>query len=104
HVQDAADALVALLDSDLQGAVNVGSGNAVSVRSLVRRLGVLTGRPELVRCGAVPDRPDEPPLIVADVGRLRGELGWSPRFTLEGGLAQTVDWWRNQSRVQRLAA
>jgi nucleoside-diphosphate-sugar epimerase len=94
HTADLADALVTLLESSLTGPVNVGSGVAVSVREVVERVARLCGRPELVRFGARPTPPNDPPLLVADVTRLRDELGWRPRYDLERGLEDTVEWWR----------
>jgi nucleoside-diphosphate-sugar epimerase len=94
HVEDAADAFAALLDSDLCGPVNIASGTAIPIAALVRRLADLIGRPDLVRLGELPTAAGEPPLLVADVGRLRDELCWSPRFDLDAGLARTIDWWQ----------
>ncbi|MBP3959792.1 NAD(P)-dependent oxidoreductase [Gemmata sp. G18] len=94
HVEDAADALVALAQSDLTGPVNVGSGAAVAVRDLIDHVARECGRPDLVRLGARATPAGEPPLLVADAGRLRDELGWRPRTDLERGLRETVDWWR----------
>ncbi len=96
---DAADALVTLLESDVEGAVNIASGELSSIAHLVYRAASRLGRENLVRLGAIEARPDEPPLIVGDVGRLRDELGWSPRHGLDEALDETIDWWR-----QRLAA
>lgn len=99
HVEDAASALAALLDSFVEGAVNVGSGEARAVRELVAALGQTAGRPELVRLGARAAAPGEPSLLVADVRRLREEVGWSPRRSLEQGLAETLAWWRAAAGV-----
>ena len=91
HVSDAASALATLLDSAVEGPVNVGSGAGVRVREVVEGLGRLSGRPELIELGALPGNPDEPDSIVADVGRLRDEVGWAPSIPLEQGLAGTLD-------------
>jgi nucleoside-diphosphate-sugar epimerase len=96
HVADAAEAFVELLQSQVCGAVNIASGEAVTVGTVVRRLADLLGRPNLVRLGALPLAESEPPLLVADVSRLREELKWSPRFDLGQGLAHTIDWWRTR--------
>ncbi len=96
HVQDAAGALAALLDSPVTGAVNVASGVGVRVDEVVEHLAWLLGRPELVRRETLPDRPGEPPLLVADVARLREEVGYHPRWELGDGLAATVRWWAEQ--------
>jgi nucleoside-diphosphate-sugar epimerase len=94
HVNDVGAAFVALLDSDVHGAVNVGTGTGVTVRELVETIGSLTGRPELIALGAVPTRVDEPRSLVADVGRLRDEVGFRPRTSLRDGLEGTIAWWR----------
>jgi nucleoside-diphosphate-sugar epimerase len=36
----------------------------------------------------------EPPLLVPDIGRLRAEVGFEPRWTLDAGLDDTIRWWR----------
>jgi nucleoside-diphosphate-sugar epimerase len=93
HVDDVAGAFAALVDSDVTGAVNVASGEGVTVRHVVETLARLTGRPELLDAGALPMRPGDPASLVADVARLRGEVGWTPRIGLEDGLRETVAWW-----------
>ncbi|GAC1579305.1 MAG: NAD-dependent epimerase/dehydratase family protein [Candidatus Dormibacteria bacterium] len=85
HVDDVADALDHLLACAMTGAVNVASGRPVAVRDLVLELAGLAGRPELLRLGARRGGPQEPPLLVADVRRLRSS-GWSPRIALTDGL------------------
>ena len=93
HVRDTAAALVALTASDVQGAVNIASGQPLQVRQVVARLAGEIGRADLVTFGALPTRP-EPPRQVADVTRLRDEIGWSPSFDLSGGLRDTIAWHR----------
>jgi len=93
-VQDAAAALVALLESDVCGPVNIGSGHAVALKEIAFQIGELLHRTELLRMGAIPAATNDPPLLVADVGRLQDEVGWRPRFDLQQGLARTVEWWR----------
>ncbi|WP_165839036.1 NAD-dependent epimerase/dehydratase family protein [Roseicella frigidaeris] len=83
-------ALAALAASPVTGPVNVASGAPVTIRALVERLGRLAGRPELLRLGALPDRPGEPPAMVAAVGRLRREVGWTERPCLARDLARLV--------------
>lgn len=94
YVADAGAAFARLLDSAADGAVNIGSGQAVAVRDVAERIGRLIGRPELLRFG---EPGNEPPLVVADVGRLREEVGLEPRFALDPGLAQTIEWWRERA-------
>jgi nucleoside-diphosphate-sugar epimerase len=94
HVDDAAGALVALVRGELTGGINVGSGEPVPVRTVIEHVARACGRPDLVRLGARETPAGEPPLLVADVRRLRDELGWRPRIELARGLSETVNWWR----------
>jgi nucleoside-diphosphate-sugar epimerase len=92
---DLADAFVALLDSDVQGAVNLASGDPRPIREIVELLGAAAGRPELLRIGARPSNPSEPAALTASVDRLRDEVGWAPPRTLEERVADTVAWWQS---------
>ncbi len=100
HVADVAEAIVALLDSAVNGAVNIASGEAITVATLVQEIAHQIGRPELLRLGARP-MGEEPASIIANVGRLRHEVGWRPSRTLTQGLAQTIAWWRAQAEAVR---
>jgi nucleoside-diphosphate-sugar epimerase len=96
HVADAGAAFAALVDSSVTGAVNIASGEAVSLRELATLIARHAGSPELLDIGGMPRREGEPRSIVAEVQRLRGELGWAPRIALEPGVTDTVEWWRER--------
>jgi nucleoside-diphosphate-sugar epimerase len=97
HVYDVADALVTLLLSKVEGAINIGSGEAIAIADVVRRTAQLLGRAELVRVEATMPTEQNPPRIVADATRLRQELQWQPRFELGEGLMQTIRWYRESA-------
>ena len=94
HVQDVADGLVTLLDSEVSGTVNASSGRATQIRDIVLTLGSLLGRPELIQLGAIPARATAAPMVVGDNAKIGAELGWQPKFELETGLRHTIDWWK----------
>jgi len=98
HVDDVAAAFVALLASEVQGAVNIASGAGVGVKEIVRNIGEQIGRSELIRLGARPMPAGDPPSIVADVARLEREVGWRPSRSFDQALSETVDWWRARER------
>jgi len=93
---DIAAALAALLRSDVTGPVNIASGAGTTIADLATAVARLVGRPELLRIGARPGHDGEPPRLVADIARLRDEVGFRPAANLETRLAETVDWWRRQ--------
>jgi nucleoside-diphosphate-sugar epimerase len=94
YVEDVGAAFAALLDSSVLGAVNVASGRRCTIGEMATLLARAVGRPELLRLGALPNRAGEPPTLVADVHRLREEVGFSPQVELEEGVSRTVAWWR----------
>jgi nucleoside-diphosphate-sugar epimerase len=101
HVADVATALVALLDSDVRGPVNIASGAPIALKDLFGKIAEVTGRRDLLEVGALPAPADEPPVICADVTRLRDEVGWSPQYDLDRGIEDTVEWWKLQCAVTR---
>jgi nucleoside-diphosphate-sugar epimerase len=104
HVADVGEAFAAVLDSELEGPVNIGSDERVSLADLVDRIGRQIGRPELLRLGVRPAPPQEPALLVPEIHRLRDEARWRPRFTLDEALSDTIAWWRGRLLDHRGAA
>lgn len=100
-VCDVAAAFVALLDSEVKGAVNIASGVPVTLKSVVNRIADKLNRHELIQFGALATPADEPGLLVADVNRLVGEVGWRARYTLDEGLDETIEWWRARTTVAK---
>jgi len=99
YVEDLGRALAALLRSDVAGAVNVASGVPVRLADAIAAIAAQTEHPELVRMGALPQRPGESEQLTADVRRLREDVGWSPSVDLREGARLTVDWWRRALAV-----
>lgn len=95
-VRDAGRALAELLATEVQGPVNVASGQPRSIASLVRRLEELAGETGLVQLGGRPDRLGEPPFLTAKVERLQREVGFSPEHGLDDMLSTALAWWRQQ--------
>jgi nucleoside-diphosphate-sugar epimerase len=90
HVHDVAAAFVRLVESDFVGTVNVGSGERVTLGEVARRVADTAGRPELLTVERQPPTPANPAMLVADATRLRREVGWTPTYDLEMGLAQVI--------------
>jgi len=83
YVADVIDAFIAGAESDRAGeSYNLGTG----IPETVRRLAELVGG-EIV---CIPARP-EPPVILADISKIRRELGWAPRVTLAEGIKRVLD-------------
>ena len=95
HIADVASGLCKLSSERLAGPFNVCSGEPVTIAGLMQTLGDLTGRPELIRLGAFPNREWDPVYVCGDNHKLRTQARWSPRYTLREGLADTIEWWED---------
>jgi nucleoside-diphosphate-sugar epimerase len=104
HVADVGAAFAAVLDSRLEGPVNIGSSEAITIAELIDRVARQIGRADLVRLGARDSQEREPAVLLPDVDRLCEELGWRPRYTLSEGLADTIRWWRDRAAADPRAA
>ncbi|MEM9020934.1 MAG: UDP-glucose 4-epimerase GalE [Planctomycetota bacterium] len=80
HVQDLVDAhlvvLNALEDSD-QRFYNLGTGTGTTVMQIVEAGREVTGHAIPAEVG--PRRPGDPPMLYADPGKIRRELGWEAK-------------------------
>jgi len=95
HVADAAAAVCAVLEADVLGPVNIASGVPVRVREIAETLARILGAEKSLEIGGLLGMASEPPLLLADVRRLRRETAWQPKWSLESGLENSVTWWRH---------
>lgn len=98
YVDDVIDAyLILALQKGLEGeTVEIGSSVLVSIREIAERIERIVGAKARVAFGALADRPLEP-LRIARVGETLERTGWAPKTTLDQGLRNTVDWFRNHA-------
>ena len=97
YIDDVIDGLLAAAETDgLAGqTVDVGSGELVTVRSVIEHLNRLTGSPVTLEFGRLPDRAMER-VRAADVERTVAQMGWRPTVSLEEGLRRTVQWYADR--------
>jgi NAD dependent epimerase/dehydratase len=76
--------------------INLGSGREISIGDLARTIVEMTGSTATIESDDRRVRPEasEVERLLADNALARSLLGWSPRVTLEDGLARTIDWMR----------
>lgn len=99
YVTDVADALAAILDNKVSGAVDVGSGKAIELRDVIMTIGKMLNGKELIKFGEL-DEPQHPiDFAVADIHRLKNEVGWTQKHSLNEGIKKTIDWWAHYETV-----
>lgn len=99
HVEDVAKAFVALLDSPIEGAVNIASGKNWKIQQIVQMIAEKMGTEELVLFGE--DKSTNLPLeMIAQADRLKQEVKWEPSLELSEALDRTIAWWKNFYREE----
>ena len=90
-VTDVAKAVMSAAHSNRSGQIyNVGSGSTVSVNRIVDLIGG-----EKIH---IPKRPGEPDCTFADISRIKEEIGWEPKISIEDGvssLVEQINYWHN---------
>jgi nucleoside-diphosphate-sugar epimerase len=89
YVSDVVDATLAAMEAG-RGTYNVGGAVESSMRDVIALFERLAGRSLDVRTHAA--APGEPGRTNADTRRIRSELGWEPRTSLEDGLRAQWEW------------
>ena len=93
YVQDFCEALDLLLRKGRSGETyNVSAGNELANIDIVKMVLNLMGKPENSVI-FVEDRPGHDIRYSLDSSKLRNELGWSPRHSLQEALKTTVNWY-----------
>jgi dTDP-glucose 4,6-dehydratase len=93
HAQDLAHALYLVLHKAKPGdGYNIGPDAGISIRDLVNKITDRMGKrfEEIVEMA--PDRLGQDSQYLIDSSKIRAELGWKPRLSLEEGLDETIAW------------
>lgn len=94
YVDDQVRGLIAMVDSDESGPVNLGNPCEFTVLELAKRVVELTGsRSAIVHC---PMPEDDPTQRQPDISLAKGLLGFEPRVQLDEGLTHTIAYFRDQ--------
>jgi dTDP-glucose 4,6-dehydratase len=98
YVDDQVRGILALLDADITGPVNIGNPTEFTVSELARLvLEVTASASEVVR---EPLPVDDPRQRRPDITVAREQLGWEPVVPLREGLELTADWFRRSLSLQ----
>lgn len=97
HVEDTARGIVDVFESNLEGAVNICSGQPVQLKAIVNKIAELTNFQGNILWGAIPAAFGDD-VVVGNNEKLKS-VGWKPKYSLEEGLKQTINWWKEHQNV-----
>jgi nucleoside-diphosphate-sugar epimerase len=92
YVDDQVRGLVALLDSDHVGPVNIGNPDEFTVLELAVMVLELTGSASELVFKPLPQ--DDPTRRRPDISLAGEVMGWKPETSLQEGLARTIPWFQ----------
>jgi dTDP-glucose 4,6-dehydratase len=90
YVDDEVRGILALLDSDYVGPMNIGNPNEFTVLELAKKVLEVTGSSSEIVYEPLPV--DDPTQRKPDISLAKRVLGWEPRVPLEEGLRSTAAW------------
>jgi len=97
YVEDLERGLLALLDAELSGPVNIGNPDETTVLELAWTVIALLGSSSVVEHRPLPT--DDPTRRRPDIGLARAALGWEPMVGLEEGLVRTAGFFAGDAGV-----
>lgn len=97
YIDDIVDAYDSVLNynKSLKAPINFGTGKEIRIVDLANKIIEFCGKKGEVKPVHVGPRPGEVQRLVADISQAKEILKWEPKYTLENGLKEFIDWYKN---------
>lgn len=100
YVKDVARAFVEILNSDIQGIVDIGSGKSIKIKDLVYMIAQLFDNIELVKFENSENRTTSNDRIIANIDRLKNEVGFVPEYNIFEAIKKIVEISKNNAKYK----
>jgi nucleoside-diphosphate-sugar epimerase len=87
--------LAEISDSVLTGPVNVASGNGYNLKEIAAKIFAILKKPENCQFGAIPDRLNDPPYMIADIKKL-ATITNIKNYDISAALEKNICWWKEK--------
>jgi dTDP-glucose 4,6-dehydratase len=94
YVSDMIDGLVALLESDVDEPVNIGTPDERTINELAEVVIAVTDSESGITYEELP--PQDPEVRRPDITKARSELGWEPTVSLREGLRESLEYFEQR--------
>ena len=97
YVEDEVRGIVALLQSDIAGPVNIGNPNEFTMLELAELIIDITASKSTIEHCPLPE--DDPMQRCPDISLAKTTLNWEPVINLREGLGRTIEWFTREFNV-----
>ena len=99
YIEDAVSGYITLAENierdDIKGnAFNFGTGTPISVINLFSKIALLCGKPD-IKPKILGEAKNEIDRQYLAIDKVKEKLNWAPKYTLDQGLKDTIDWYRS---------
>lgn len=98
YIDDLVKGIQKLLFSSYNDPINLGNPNEMTLLELAKCILRLTGSKSKIEYHPLPQ--DDPKVRQPDITRAKKSLGWEPQVSVEDGIKQTIEYFRNIMLVQ----
>lgn len=109
YVEDTVEAFINLAEAsssktDYGGIYNAGSGKAVTIGNILKKIINMTECKKKVFKDKKRIRPKKSEVteLIASSKKLYKLTGWKPKYSLERGLKDTIEWWINRKKSNKI--
>lgn len=97
YVKDLVEAydLVLKYDKPMREPINFGTEKEIKIIDLASKIIRFCGKQGKIKSVHVAPRPGEVKRLVADYSKAKKLLGWEPRYTLDDGLMEFINWYKS---------
>lgn len=96
YIDDIVDAYDLILNNKpIREPINFGTGKEINIIDLANKIIDLCDKTRNITPVHVEQRPGEVKRLVADISKAKEFLGWKPKHTIEKGLKNFIDWYKN---------
>ena len=96
YVSDLVDGILRMADSNINGPINLGNPNEMTVLQLAQRIIDITDSKSAINFQSALS--DDPQQRNPDIALAKAELNWFPTTQLDAGLQSTINWMANMEK------
>jgi len=104
YIKDTVQGFIDAAESDksVGKVIHIGSSSEISISELANLIAKLMDSKIEIEVTDERKRPKKSQVerLLADNGRARELMGWSPKYKLEDGIAETIEWFRNSHNLR----